>query len=150
LRELFQFEHGDLNFGIYRIMNLRRSQMERWINEELPKEADAALKTPAISVETEIASRLAELRQKLIAIQADAIDPDGRLVKLQDTDAGKEYQAKWEQQRAAPAKMPEEIESDLYNHLYAFFSRYHDRGDFISQRRYSFGPRWSRHLCSPV
>jgi adenine-specific DNA-methyltransferase len=138
LRELFQFEHGDLDFGIYRIMNLRRSHMERWINEELPKRAETALKTPAVAVETEIAGRLAELRQKLIAIQADAIDPDGRLVKLQDTDAGKEYQQKWEQQRAAPAKTPQELESDLYNHLYAFFSRYYDRGDFISQRRYSF------------
>jgi adenine-specific DNA-methyltransferase len=138
LRELFQFEHGDLNFGIYRIMNLRRSQMERWINEELPKRAEAALKTPAVAIGTEIVSRLTELRQKLIAIQADAIDPDGRLVKLQDTDAGKEYQEKWEQQRTAPAKTPEELESDLYNHLYAFFSRYYDRGDFIPQRRYSF------------
>ncbi len=138
LRELFQFEHGDLNFGIYRIMNLRRTQMERWINEELPKRAEAALRTPAISVESELASRLADLRQKLVAVQADAIDPDGRLVKLQDSDLGKEYQRIWEQQRSAPAKTPEEIESDLYNHLYAFFSRYYDRGDFISQRRYSF------------
>ena len=138
LRELFQFEHGDLNFGIYRIMNLRRTQMERWINEELPKRAEAALRTPAISVESELASRLADLRQKLVAVQADAIDPDGRLVKLQDSDLGKEYQRIWDQQRSAPAKTPEEIESDLYNYLYAFFSRYYDRGDFISQRRYSF------------
>src|SRR5437762_12103021 len=79
LRELFQFEHGDLNFGIYRIMNLRRTQMERWINEDLPKRAETALKTPAISVESELASRLADLGKKLVAVRADAIDPDGRL-----------------------------------------------------------------------
>src|SRR5437660_11662966 len=107
-------------------MNLRRTQMERWINEKLPKRAEAALKTPAISIETELAGRLAELHQKLVAVQADAIDPDGRLVKLQDSDLGKEYQKLWEQQRGAPAKTPEELESDLYNHLYAFFSRYYD------------------------
>src|ERR1700730_7999309 len=100
LRELFQFEHRDLNFGIYRIMNLRRTQMEKWINEELPKRAEAALKTQAISVESELASRLAELRQKLTAVQADAVDPDGRLVKLQESDLGKEYQQKWEQRSA--------------------------------------------------
>ena len=36
LRELFQFDCADLDFGIYRIMNHKRNAIERFIGEELP------------------------------------------------------------------------------------------------------------------
>ena len=36
LRELFQFDCADLDFGIYRIMNHKRDAVERFINEQLP------------------------------------------------------------------------------------------------------------------
>jgi len=35
LREIFQFESQDLDFGIYRIMNYKRKEIERFIEEEL-------------------------------------------------------------------------------------------------------------------
>jgi len=37
LRELFQFDCADLDFGIYRIMNRRRDMIERFIAQDLPK-----------------------------------------------------------------------------------------------------------------
>ncbi len=37
LRELFQFDCADLDFGIYRIMNCRRDVIERFIAQDLPK-----------------------------------------------------------------------------------------------------------------
>ena len=37
LRELFQFDCADLDFGIYRIMNHKRDAIERFIRETLPK-----------------------------------------------------------------------------------------------------------------
>ena len=35
LREIFQFESEDLNFGIYRIMNYKRKEIEEFIEKEL-------------------------------------------------------------------------------------------------------------------
>lgn len=40
LRELFQFDCADLDFGIYRIMNHKRDVVERFIAEDLPKAVD--------------------------------------------------------------------------------------------------------------
>lgn len=37
LRELFQFDCADLDFGIYHIMNYKRSVIERFISDDLPK-----------------------------------------------------------------------------------------------------------------
>ena len=36
LRELFQFDCADLDFGIYRIMNQKREAIENFISEKLP------------------------------------------------------------------------------------------------------------------
>ncbi len=50
LRELFQFDCADMDFGIYRIMNHRRDVIERFIAQDLPKsvanEAEAYHGTP--------------------------------------------------------------------------------------------------------
>ena len=37
LRELFQFDCADLDFGIYRIMNYKRDIIERFITQDLPE-----------------------------------------------------------------------------------------------------------------
>lgn len=37
LRDLFQFDNADLDFGVYRIMNHKRAAVERFIDEELPR-----------------------------------------------------------------------------------------------------------------
>jgi len=35
LRDLFQFDAADLDFGIYRILNQRRDRIEQFIEEDL-------------------------------------------------------------------------------------------------------------------
>ena len=35
LREMFQLDRGDLDFGLYRIMNLKRAEVERFLREDL-------------------------------------------------------------------------------------------------------------------
>ena len=35
LKELFQLDQADLDFGIYRIMNQRRDDITRFLNKEL-------------------------------------------------------------------------------------------------------------------
>ena len=43
LRDLFQFDCTDLDFGIYRIMNHKRDAVERFITEQLPASIAAEL-----------------------------------------------------------------------------------------------------------
>ena len=45
LRELFQFDCADLDFGIYRIMNHKRDVVERFITEDLPQDVAAGAGT---------------------------------------------------------------------------------------------------------
>lgn len=43
LRELFQFDSADLDFGLYRIMNHKRSVVESFIERDRPKAVRQAL-----------------------------------------------------------------------------------------------------------
>jgi adenine-specific DNA-methyltransferase len=140
LRELFQFEHADLNFGVYRIMNLRRDRMERWLKADLPARAREILHGTGATFDEDLAQRLEGLKKQLQAVQHDAIDADGNLVALHTTEAGKEYARLFAQQRRAPVRTVADLEVLVYNHLYDFFSRYYDMGDFIPKRRRSFAP----------
>ena len=76
LKEIFQINQPELDFGIYRILNSRATKIAAFLETTLPQKIQTAL-------------------------------------------AGK----------------PEQ-ETAVYNHLFTFFSRYYDNGDFISQRRY--------------
>ena len=91
LRELFQFDCADLDFGIYRLMNHKRDAIEGFISDKLP-----AL------VEEELQG------------DAEAAEPAGQ----------------------------EALQATVFNHLYTFFSRYYDEGDFVSKRRYSKRERY--------
>ncbi len=43
LRDLFQFDHAALDFGVYRIMNEKRDEVERFIEQELLEAVEEAL-----------------------------------------------------------------------------------------------------------
>jgi adenine-specific DNA-methyltransferase len=82
-------------------------------------------------------------RKKVLeALGEDALDADGNLAeKYRETKAGREYLVA--QERARSAKGREALETAIYNHLYSFFSRYWQDGDFISKRRYSKKERYA-------
>ena len=143
LRELFQFDCADLDFGIYRIMNYRRDVIERFINEDLPKAIAEELDQGALAEQSRAAQALEVARQKVLeALGDDALDANGNLAeKYRDTKAGKEYLEA--RAKAASSRSREALEADIYNHLYTFFSRYWQDGDFISKRRYSKKERYA-------
>ena len=143
LRELFQFDCADLDFGIYRIMNYKRSVIERFINEDLPKAIAEELKQGALAEQAKAAENLKAAYQKVLeALGEEALDADGNLAaQYQNTRAGKEYLTARE--RAEAAKGSAALEAAVYNHLYTFFSRYWQDGDFISKRRYSKKERYA-------
>ncbi|MEW5878658.1 MAG: site-specific DNA-methyltransferase [Acidobacteriota bacterium] len=143
LRELFQFDCADLDFGIYRIMNHKRKVIERFIFEDLPKAISEELQRGALAELGQAQQALAAARQKVVdALGEDALDADGNLAeKYRDTKAGKEYlEAKT---KAVGSRPTEALEASIYNHLYTFFSRYWQDGDFISKRRYSKKERYA-------
>ena len=145
LRELFAFDCADLDFGIYRILNHKRDVIERYIREDLPTLLDEELYHRA-AVERKAAKReLAKARKRLVkAWGKGAIGAKGALKnRHRDDPEGVRYL----EARAALAQMPapsksESLEAEVYNHLFNFFSRYYDEGDFISKRRYSKRARY--------
>ncbi|MEM0272678.1 MAG: hypothetical protein QW514_09080, partial [Thermoprotei archaeon] len=62
------------------------------------------------------------------------IDAQSRVVKHGDATKITEYLRKVEELKSA--EVSEAQTNDVLNHVYEFFSRYYDKGDFISKRRY--------------
>ncbi len=143
LRELFQFDCADLDFGIYRIMNFKRAIIERFISEDLPRLVNDELNKGALAAQSQATQELDAARKKVLeALGEDALDADGNLAeKYRETKAGREYLVA--QERARYAKGRHALETAIYNHLYSFFSRYWQDGDFISKRRYSKKERYA-------
>ena len=44
LKEIFRSDRSDLDFGIYRILNFKRKEIKRFIEEELVKQAESEFK----------------------------------------------------------------------------------------------------------
>jgi adenine-specific DNA-methyltransferase len=143
LRELFQFDCADLDFGIYRIMNYKREVIERFLTRDLHKDIADELARGALAEQSQAAQELAQIAQQIReTLGPDALDAEGHLAEtFHNTLLGKRY-LEW-QAKAAGARSHQALEATIYNHLYAFFSRYYQDGDFISKRRYSKRERYA-------
>jgi adenine-specific DNA-methyltransferase len=143
LRELFEFDCADLDFGIYRIINHKRAAIERFITKDLPEVITKELERGALAEQAQAVQALEEARKKVLAtLGKDALDPDGSLrTEYHGTPVGKEYLEA--QAKARSSRSQEALETAIYNHLYTFFSRYWQEGDFISKRRYSKKERYA-------
>jgi adenine-specific DNA-methyltransferase len=143
LRELFQFDCADLDFGIYRIMNHKRDVVEKFIKDTLPKAIAEKLDRGALAEQAQAAKELEAAKKKVLeGLTEDALDAEGNLIeKYRDTKAGKEYLAA--RAKSIGSHSRDALEASVYNHLYAFFSRYYQDGDFISKRRYSKRERYA-------
>lgn len=143
LRELFQFDCADLDFGIYRIMNHKRDVVERFITEDLPAVVAAELSGGALAAQSQ-AVRDLELAQKKVleALGEEVLDADGTLdERYHATKAGREYLTA--KAKTAGTHSRDLLEAGIFNHLYTFFSRYYQDGDFITKRRYSKRERYA-------
>ncbi len=137
LRELFQFDCADLDFGIYRIMNHKREVVDRYIAQELPKTIEDAVAQGAIETQAKRAEAFEETRRQMREFFGeDCIAPNGELLNYHETPLGKKYML-W-RARARHAESTADVRRDVYNHLHTFFSRYYQDGDFVPKRRYSW------------
>ncbi|MFI7859482.1 site-specific DNA-methyltransferase [Pseudomonas promysalinigenes] len=122
LREIFQIDRPELDFGIYRILNARAGEVNDYLQNRLAEKVRAVLSSGS-DVQREQVIR--ELKEKEAQYQADGINP-GTVPKVV------ELRQKLAQYSAGAS----EHENAVFSHLLAFFSRYYEQGDFISQRRY--------------
>lgn len=144
LRDLFQFDCADLDFGIYRIMNHKRDVVERFITEQLPASIAAELDSGPLAQQTQAEAHREKVAQRVKAALGDtAIDPNGELAATHhNLPIGQEY-LEAQRQAADGTRSRDAIEAAIYNHLYSFFNRYYEEGDFISKRRYSRNQRYA-------
>ena len=147
LRELFQFDSADLDFGFYRIMNHKRDAIERYIAEDLPRTIADELSRGMLAEQAIVREQLARAQEEIGKVLGPrALDSDGNLqCAFHETPVGARYlslrqRQEWHVARGADV---EAFQATVYNHLYSFFSRYYDDGDFISKRRYSRRERYA-------
>jgi adenine-specific DNA-methyltransferase len=143
LRELFQFDSADLDFGIYRIMNYKRDVIEKFIVQELPKTLADELDHGVLAAQSQAAKGLKEIAEQIMQeLGKEALDADGNLAKTyHGTPLGKKYLG--QKAKSAGSRGRDAVEASIFNHLHTFFSRYYQDGDFISKRRYSKRQRYA-------
>ncbi len=121
LKKVFMLDQADLDFGIYRIMNQKRNDIEKYLNENLKTQVTEIL-------ERNKSTQVSDLEKELVDAKKAA---EGLGISPDDSPKVKELKAK-----LSEAGNTEDLENEVYSHLTTFFSRYYDGGDFISQRRY--------------
>jgi len=125
LAELFQLDQADLDFGIYRIMNAKREEITRFLDNDLLPQVQEAFKEYKSSDKAEIQK---ELDRVIERVKNAGLDPE-QATKVRELRA----------KLAEEAVDVEALENEVFSHLYDFFRRYYDEGDFISMRRYKEG-----------
>ncbi|MFN9974887.1 MAG: site-specific DNA-methyltransferase, partial [Phycisphaerae bacterium] len=126
LKELFQLDQPDLDFGLYRIMHSKSAEVTQFLDKDLlpqVKEAFALYKTAdKVEVEKELAKAFEQAKGL-------GVDPEA-------TSKVKELRARLKTDVIDVAA----LESEVYDHLFSFFRRYYSEGDFLATRVYKAGP----------
>ena len=124
LIEMFQLKQADLDFGIYRIMNQKREEIEQFLDRDLLPQVKTAF---------------AQFKGEDLQAVRDELD---KLKKTLD-DAGvvAETSPKFQTLQAKLSQSVDvaSLENDVFSQLTNFFRRYYHEGDFLSLRRYKAG-----------
>ena len=131
LKEIFQINRPDLDFGVYRILNARSTEIAEFLDKRLKTKVEQYLGEAKSSLDENVLKELeAELKAEF---GKRAFNEQGELIDQEAIESalGQKYIALTQ---ADAHEMTDQ--SQVYSHLLTFFSRYYDDGDFISQRRY--------------
>ena len=121
LKEVFMLDKAELDFGIYRIMNQKRKDIEQFLEVDLVPQVHKVL-SESLSMDKQAFQK--ELDDAIKAAQTLGADPN-TLPKVQEL-----------KKRLGEAADMVAIENEIFSLLANFFKRYFDNGDFISMRRY--------------
>jgi len=138
LRELFQFDSADLDFGIYRIMNQKRAEVDAFIQHDLLDAVSGAFEEFAQGVSQNAQAEVQVLEKRVRETLGDtAMDDEGNIAaqfKQLQLPLVTQYETK--RGEAKVVTVSAEQEAQVFNDLYTFFARYYSEGDFITLRRY--------------
>jgi len=124
LRELFQLDQPDLDFGLYRIMHAKSGEVTQFLEKDLLPQVKKAFEQYQPADKAAIKKKL---DQAVAAAESLGVDPDTNEKVLQ-----------LRAELAEGADL-ESMENDVYDHLYSFFRRYYSEGDFLAKRVYKPG-----------
>jgi adenine-specific DNA-methyltransferase len=123
LEKLFQLDQPDLDFGFYKIMHAKAQTVSNFIQKDLLETI-----TNAFGEADEAKIEEARLQYEHAIEQAKsfgAADPEA-------TEPVQKAKAVFD-----AAKDSGSNEGEIYEHLYRFFERYYDNGDFMSRRYFA-------------
>ena len=142
LRELFQLNNTDLDFGIYRILNIKAKEVEEFIEKDIDAKIESVKDKIIDRQSGDIKAELEEAKAKLEKdfqvdfkaegdLEAKAAGPIGQLPLFQEPF----NRFKAAKEKLDNLRVSEDTEKSIYNELYRFFERYYEGGDFISKPR---------------
>ncbi len=121
LKEVFMLDKAELDFGIYRIMNQKRKDIEQFLEKDLVPQVRQVL---AANLSVDKRALQKELDDTIKQANDLGANPD-TLPKVQQLKV-----------KLGEAGDMEGLENEVFSLLANFFKRYFDNGDFISMRRY--------------
>jgi adenine-specific DNA-methyltransferase len=122
LQTIFEMDKADLDFGIYRIMNQKRDDINKFLEDDLLPQVKQAFDDYSSEGQGDLQQELSTAIEQ--AKNLGAPDPENVPTVLEIKE------------KMANAVDATALENDVFSKLHTFFSRYYDQGDFISQRRY--------------
>ena len=125
LKELFQLDQPDLDFGLYRIMHAKSAEITQFLDKDLLPQVKEAFGLYKTADKAELEKELAKAIEQA---QGLGVDPE-------TTQKVKDLRAKL----ATDAVDIGALESEVYDHLFSFFRRYYSEGDFLAKRVYKPG-----------
>ncbi|MEM2966759.1 MAG: site-specific DNA-methyltransferase [Candidatus Nitrosocaldaceae archaeon] len=121
---------------------MKRKEIKKFIDEDLRNIVQGAFNEYSEINKKILEDEIKRLRDEIKRdFGAGTIDDRGNVIKNMDAPKIKKYMDKVEILKSIKIS---EVVDEVYNHLYEFFSRYYEEGDFISKRRY--GGRYKYHL----
>jgi len=120
LRELFELDKADLDFGIYRVLRQRHTEIAEFLDKHLETTVRSAL-TEHSSIQTgHLEDELAQAMQAAKLLKKDPETFPEVLVLRERIAKGSDLEA---------------TADEVYSHLLTFFSRYYQGGDFLGLHR---------------
>ena len=125
LKELFQLDQPDLDFGLYRVMHAKSAEVSQFLDKDLLPQVKVAFGLYQSADKAELEK---ELTKVIAGIGAAGMNPD-------DSPKVKDLRGRLKSDAVDIGA----LESEVYDHLFSFFRRYYSEGDFLTKRVYKPG-----------
>jgi adenine-specific DNA-methyltransferase len=125
LKELFQLDQPDLDFGLYRIMHAKADEITQFLEKDLLPQVKDAFSQYTTADKADLENQLKKAIEQANNL---GVDPE-------TTAKVKQLRMKIADESVDVAA----LETEVYDHLYSFFRRYYDEGDFLAKRVYKPG-----------